>query len=188
LNVGVGGGAFEEIGLEIGLDVFSLDPDAESIARLNRRPESNEKAKVGYLQSVPFASGQFDVVVVSEVLEHLSDEVLQKSIDEIHRVLSPGGLVAGTVPAREVLSEQLVVCPYCGEKFHRKGHLQSFGEQKLNDLLSRRFEIQEIHERYLDDWWRLNWKGKTISLIKRSLLFLGVRGSNNSLYFSAIRR
>src|SRR5262249_25056415 len=134
LNVGSGIGRFEQMAAEFGLDVFSLDPDEKSIARLRGRPGMKGKAKVGYLQSIPFDRGHFDVVVVSEVLEHLSDEALRQALAEIHRVLLPGGSIVGTVPARENLSEQLVICPQCGERFHRWGHVQSFDEKRLKDL------------------------------------------------------
>lgn len=188
LNVGVGSGYFEQTALRLGLDVFSLDPDEQSITRLKNQLKMNEKAQVGFVQSIPFSPEQFDVVVVSEVLEHLSVEILQVAFAEIHRVLRPGGLIMGTVPASEDLNEQLVVCPHCGERFHRWGHMQSFSRTKMRDLLSPRFQVQEIFEKYLDDWWHLNWKGKALSSIKRSLLRLGVKGSNNTLCFSALKR
>jgi SAM-dependent methyltransferase len=188
LNVGIGNGYFEEIALKLDLDVFSLDPDEESIGRLQNRLALKEKARVGFLESLPFEAEMFDAVVVSEVLEHLSDGVLQESLREIHRVLRTGGLIVGTVPARESLAEQLVVCPHCGEKFHRWGHVQSFSEDDLKNLLYENFRIREIAEKFLDDWASLNWKGKVQSLMKRSLLFLGVKGSNNSLFFLAVKK
>jgi SAM-dependent methyltransferase len=188
LNVGIGNGQFEETALKLELDVFSLDPDEPSIVRLRDRLALKEKARVGFIEDIPFEAEMFDAVVVSEVLEHLSDGVLQKALREIHRVLATGGLILGTVPAREPLAEQMVVCPHCGEKFHRWGHVQSFSEDDLKKLLSANFQIREIAERFLDDWASLNWKGKVHSLIKRSLLFLGVKQSNNSLFFLGIKK
>jgi SAM-dependent methyltransferase len=46
---------------------------------------------------LPFADGSFDVVITSEVLEHIQDDVT--AIGEMVRVLRPGGEFAATVPA-----------------------------------------------------------------------------------------
>lgn len=188
LNIGIGGGLFEEMAIKLRLDVYSLDPDKESIARLEKHSEMKGRAKVGNLQSIPFAEEAFDAVVVSEVLEHLTDTALEKALSEIHRVLLHGGFIIGTVPARENLIEQLVVCPHCNEKFHRWGHLQSFDKARMTTLLSNYFQVDVIAEKYLDAWSQLNWKGKAISLLKRSLLVIGIRGDGNSLYFSAVKK
>ena len=45
---------------------------------------------------LPFAAGAFRHVIVSEVLEHIQDDVA--AIAEITRVLAPGGTLAVTVP------------------------------------------------------------------------------------------
>jgi SAM-dependent methyltransferase len=46
---------------------------------------------------LPFADSSFDVVITSEVLEHIQDDVA--AIAEMVRVLKPGGHFAATVPA-----------------------------------------------------------------------------------------
>lgn len=50
----------------------------------------------GSLYALPFPDDTFDKVILSEVLEHLDDDV--GGLREIVRVLKPGGLVAITVP------------------------------------------------------------------------------------------
>ena len=47
--------------------------------------------------SLPFAEGQFDVVLATDTVEHIEDD--QKALHEIHRVLAPGGHVMISVPA-----------------------------------------------------------------------------------------
>jgi SAM-dependent methyltransferase len=63
-------------------------------------------ANVGHLPGItitqasiyeqPYRTGGFDGVILSEVLEHIDDEV--RGLREILRVLKPGGVVAITVP------------------------------------------------------------------------------------------
>jgi SAM-dependent methyltransferase len=51
----------------------------------------------GDARKLPFPDGCFDVVITSEVLEHIQDDVA--AIAEMVRVLKPGGRFAATVPA-----------------------------------------------------------------------------------------
>jgi SAM-dependent methyltransferase len=53
-------------------------------------------ASAADLTRLPFASGTFDLVVASHVLEHIGDDV--SAIQEIHRVLRPGGVAVLPVP------------------------------------------------------------------------------------------
>ena len=52
----------------------------------------------GDARSLPFPDDTFDVVITSEVLEHIQDDVA--AITEMVRVLKPGGRFAATVPAQ----------------------------------------------------------------------------------------
>lgn len=45
---------------------------------------------------MPFADNTFDAVIMSEILEHIEDDV--QALREAYRVLKPGGVVAITVP------------------------------------------------------------------------------------------
>ncbi len=45
---------------------------------------------------LPFAAGRFDKLILSEVLEHVEDDL--SALGEAHRVLRPGGIVVITVP------------------------------------------------------------------------------------------
>lgn len=51
----------------------------------------------GDARRLPFPDSTFDVVITSEVLEHIQDDVA--AIAEMTRVLKPGGRFAATVPA-----------------------------------------------------------------------------------------
>ena len=94
--------------------------------------------------ALPFGDAGFDAVVASEVLEHLTDEVLRPGLGEVARVLRPGGRFIGTVPAEELLDESLTVCPSCGHQFHRWGHVQSFSAARLKEVLSARFAVKRL--------------------------------------------
>ena len=194
LNIGVGSGVFERLGLARGIDIHCIDPSKRAIESLREKLGIGEKARVGYSQEIPFCDHYFDVVVMSEVLEHLTDDVLERTIAEVHRVLADpskggGGVFIGTVPAREKLLDQATVCPCCGNKFHRWGHHQTFDLPRLRGMLGHLFQFRYLTERTFVSWKDLNWKGKMHFFIKSGLrIVAGIHGSGETIFFMAEKR
>lgn len=189
LNIGVGRGGLENILLKKGALVSCLDPSESTIDRLRKQYQLGERAQVGFSQSMPFTDSQFDIVIMSEVLEHLSDEVLCSTLAEVRRVLKPDGRFIGTVPSNEALVDSRTVCPHCGEAFHRWGHLQSFSMARLRELLLRNnFAVLRTETRAFPNWRRGGWR----NLVKNSIRYvLGRTGSpisSPNIYFEARRK
>ncbi len=185
LNVGVGRGGLEAILLQKGAVVSCLDPSEKSIEIIRTQLPLGEHAQVGYSQSMPFADCRFDAVIMSEVLEHLNDEVLSSTLGEVSRVLKSGGRFMGTVPADEILLVNQAVCPHCGEPFHRWGHIQSFGRDRLSRMLDSGFNEVRLTRHYFGDVRTLNWKGRIVLIIKKVMIGLGIKGSGETYFFTA---
>ncbi|CAN5657425.1 hypothetical protein BH23GEM6_BH23GEM6_22550 [soil metagenome] len=188
LNIGVGGGEFEEIALSLGIEVYSLDPSEDTIVALRNRLGMGDRARHGYGQEIPFEADFFGAVVISEVFEHLPADTIDAILRDVRRVLRPGGLLVGTVPARENLTEQTVVCPCCGEVFHRWGHLQQFDGERVRAVLSPHLTVLEVKERPFVTWGSLNWKGKALAITKGALYRMGMHGSGEKVYFVGEKR
>ena len=105
LGTGFGRHAFEAA--RRGARVVALDYAADELhsvratfAAMAEAGEISADRLVGTLRGdatrLPFADDTFDRVVVSEVLEHIQNDV--GAIDEITRVLRPGGSLGVTVP------------------------------------------------------------------------------------------
>lgn len=188
LNIGVGRGGLEAILVNKGVLVSSLDPSESAIDRLSKQYPLRNRAKVGFSQAMPFPDCQFDVVVMSEVLEHLADDVLNATLGEVRRVLKQGGHFIGTVPADENLLALRVMCPHCGELFHRWGHLQSFDEGRLSAMLAQQFDSVKVSRHFFGDVRTLNWKGRLSLGLKTVLVGLGVKGTGENFFFSASNR
>lgn len=188
LNIGVGQGGFENILINKGVLVSCLDPSESSIQRLRNQYNLGDRAQVGFSQSMPFSNSQFDIVIMSEVLEHLSDEVLNATLLEVRRVLKPEGRLIGTVPANENLLENLTICPHCGEAFHRWGHLQSFSLIRLRGLLlEKNFTVLRSETRAFPDWRRSGWKNHVKTLVRYALGRAGSPIACPNIYFEAKR-
>ena len=76
----------EFFGKVVGIDI---DAGAVEWARQNRAAD-NVAYRVGDSMDVPFLTGEFDLVTCTHIYEHVPDA--QRMLDEIHRVLRPGGL------------------------------------------------------------------------------------------------
>lgn len=189
LNIGIGNGYLERtLRARTGAEVYALDPSASAIERLRAETGMDaEHARVGYAQTMPFPGQSFDVVIMSEVLEHLDDAVIAATLRQVKRVLRARGRYLGTVPADEKLDQSRVACPRCGEVFHRWGHVQSFSRARLANLLAGYFDRVSVRRVYFGSWPTLNWKGRTKWLAKKSMQLAGVGGAGENLYFEALR-
>lgn len=82
--------------------------------------------------NIPLPDASFDMVLSSEMLEHLDDETLLKTIDEIKRLSKKYVLI--TVPNSENLNKFQIHCPHCGKNYNHSYHLHSFSLDKLMQL------------------------------------------------------
>jgi SAM-dependent methyltransferase len=77
--------------------------------------------------SSPFADGEFDRVVAAEVLEHIPADI--QAIDELARVLRPGGTLAVSVPRwfPEIVNWKL------SDDYHNTpgGHIRIYSDKEL---------------------------------------------------------
>jgi SAM-dependent methyltransferase len=93
LEVGCGWGEFARRTIEeLGVELVAID-QSERMVELAR--ERGVDARVGDVQDLPFADGEFDCAVANWMLYHVAD--LDRGLGELARVLRPGGrLVAAT--------------------------------------------------------------------------------------------
>jgi SAM-dependent methyltransferase len=188
LNIGVGSGDLEKLLVAKGVEVYSLDPCAETIARLQSGLKmGEERAKQGYSQSIPFDTGYFDKVIMTEVLEHLSEEIFHVTLDEVLRVLKAGGEFTGTVPYREKLQASEVICPHCQAQFHRWGHHQTFDKASLGGAFKQHgFRIKRMYPRCFSDFRRSGLKNFIRAVFRHTLGRMGEQLVGPNLYFIAI--
>jgi SAM-dependent methyltransferase len=124
---------------------------------------------------------------MSEVLEHLDEEVFQAALTEVRRVLRPGSRFIGTVPAREKLEDSLVICSHCGSRFHRWGYKRSFTAETFTAALRQYFLVDSAYEHFFIEWKSVGWWRKLQGAIKKFLswLSIGTYGLYRNIYFCA---
>lgn len=91
LDVGCGAGLLSNPMSEWGLEVTGLDASAESL-RIAQKFDTTGRVKYvpGDAYALPFADRSFDAVTAMDFLEHVSEP--ERVLDEVARVLRPGGL------------------------------------------------------------------------------------------------
>jgi SAM-dependent methyltransferase len=82
----------------------------------------------------PFENNFFDLVFLIETIEHLTDNYLHATLNEIYRLLKPGGHIVITTPNNEKIEKKFVHCPDCGATFHRMQHIRSWNVPTLSKI------------------------------------------------------
>lgn len=77
-------------------DYYGLDCTKEALEIAKKKVLLPENLKLGMIEEIPFKDEFFDVVWARHILEHSSD--IEKTLNEIIRVLKPEGLLIYTVP------------------------------------------------------------------------------------------
>jgi SAM-dependent methyltransferase len=162
LGCGAGRHAFEV--LRRGAHVVALDTDegelggvAGMFAAMHETGEVPDGARArtaaGDATAMPFPDGCFDRVIAAEVLEHIPAD--QAAMNELARVLRPGGVAAVTVPAW--LPER--ICWRLSDDYHNVpgGHVRIFTRGELEAKLARagltvsgHHHAHALHAPY---WW-----------------------------------
>jgi SAM-dependent methyltransferase len=73
-----------------------LDWDVILKAQRNTRGQEDTALHNANIYALPYPDNTFDAVILSEILEHVDDDVA--ALKEVYRVLKPGGVAAITVP------------------------------------------------------------------------------------------
>lgn len=118
LDCGCADGGYTAALVDFGADrAVGIDPDEERIRQACERERNHPVVQFlrASAESLPFPDTSFDGVLLNEVLEHVRDEV--RTLQEIRRVLRPGGYVVVMSPNRW---------------FPFEGHGMRIGQRKVN--------------------------------------------------------
>lgn len=100
LDLGCGDGFYlhllSNLDLEIELVGSDYDKNALNSAQKNLNTNKIKLVQADLMKKLPFPNDYFDGIIMSEVLEHLQDDV--KGMKEVRRILKKGGRVVLSVP------------------------------------------------------------------------------------------
>ena len=114
--------------------VTAADVSTEALRRARRRVPGARLVELEPDAPLPFADGDFELVLCSETIEHVRDAQLMLS--ELRRVLRPGGELALTTPATR---------PLVRPAHPLSPHLRRFTRRSLAALLDvMGFEVSSL--------------------------------------------
>ena len=136
-------------------DVGGLFAAMRDAGEAGTEPGSMAATTNGDALALPFPDDTFDRVIASEVLEHVSDD--RQALQEVFRVLRPGGTLAATVPSW--LPEQ--ICWGLSDEYHAPfvegGHVRIFTEpqlrRRMRDAGLRPGAAHHAHALHSPYWW-----------------------------------
>ncbi len=139
----------------IGLDMDneSLEKAEEGFEYFKSISEAGAQFLKGSAYSLPFPDESIDLIVCSEVLEHLHE--YNDAVKEIHRVLKPGGKFYASVPA----SWPEKICWKLSEEYQNQpgGHLRIFSQSGLiSEIKESGFKFlssEKFHSIHSPYWW-----------------------------------
>jgi len=130
LDVGFGAGSILDAGQRAGWEVHGVEVSGRAVEDVKKRHPNVLQAT---LADAKYPGGHFDVVVASELIEHLDDPF--HFATEVLRLLRPGGLLWATTPhgrglaARVLGTQWTVISP--------SDHLQLFSVSGAHTLFAR---------------------------------------------------
>ncbi len=164
IDVGAGAGRHSYEALRRGARVTSYDLDEGELEGVKGMfaalelegevpPGGTGEVVVGDVLEMPFDDGTFDVVLASEILEHVPADVA--AIAELTRILAPGGTLAVTVP--RWLPEK--VCWALSDEYHANegGHIRIYRADELRGKLEAAgltfTHSHHAHALHAPFWW-----------------------------------
>lgn len=194
LDVGCGDGFYLHLlaGLRLKLKLVGIDnnPNALESARRNLKQKTILLINTDLMKKIPFKSNSFNKVVISEVLEHLTDDI--KGLKEVYRVLKPGGTLCLSVPNMNYpfLWDPINwILEYFFNTHIKSGFWAGFWCNhirlyKLGDVRSvvenTRFKVDKLESL---TWWCLPFNHYLINLVAR-LLWKSERPSRQSYHLN----
>ena len=155
VDIGCGNGVITNV-LGSRYDVTGVDRSENALRFVKTR-----KVLAG-ADNIPLPDASFDLVFSSEMLEHLEDEVFEKSVAEMKRLTKKYIFI--TVPNDENPDKLAIQCPSCRFVYNSPNHLRSF---KVRDFKNLFPEFQLVST--LTFGKKIRYYNKTLLRIKKQI-------------------
>ncbi|MDD1529842.1 hypothetical protein C7U92_07020 [Bradyrhizobium sp. WBOS7] len=136
LDYGCGPGHLLPHLLDAGFEVQGADITPDTIGSAVTIKDRKRFLGFATIDELLAEDRKFDAVFLIEVVEHLDDCWLAKTLDQVHALLKKGGILIVTTPNEENLEENMVYCPVSNTILHRWQHVRSWSQGTLRAALA----------------------------------------------------
>lgn len=130
LDIGFGSGIILEVASKQNWDAFGTEVSKPAI---DKAKQLGFEVFHGELTKAEYPDNYFDVIAASEILEHLHEP--QDLLNEVARILRPGGLFWATTPFAKGLSYRLIGTEW--SVISPPEHIQLFSKKGMYEMLSK---------------------------------------------------
>jgi len=130
LDIGTGPGYLLECAKKVGFEVWGTEISRESGGAAEKKFPG--KIYFGKLSGAKYPKNHFDVVAMTDVLEHLCDP--HETVAEVERILKPGGHLLIISPNSQSLTRKILGRNWFQYKYE---HVLYFNKKSLEYLLER---------------------------------------------------
>lgn len=166
--------------------VYACDTASESVNETKKRCRQYSNFKDAYIitdNPLPINDNKFDIIFVTEIVEHLSDESLDFLLKQVHRLLNGGGYLVVTTPNEENLKKEITVCPDCGCYYHRVQHVRSWNKKSLPYYVNQ-YGFKAVKAITMTLYERNSLKKKMIAKLYNLLMPIIGRTPRNLIYIA----
>jgi SAM-dependent methyltransferase len=156
VDIGCGDGRFINFCAARGAEVIFVDRSEAKIKATENRVKNSSarayRAIVSECAPIPLEDGVGDIVICTEVLEHVADPVV--FLRELVRIAKPGATLLITVP--DGRSETFVAATAPPAYFEAPNHIRIFDVEEFRELiLGAGLEI--LDQQFLGCFWSVYW-------------------------------
>jgi len=150
--------------------IYGLDLSKSSVASANIRLSGGLQGFGGAFDNISsllaMCPNKFDLILCTEVVEHLYDNDLNRLLSDAHSLLAKGGKFIITTPNNEDIALEMISNPIDGSLFHRWQHVRSWtsrllcqylGNNGFNDFTTIETNVLWYNSTYIKNLYR-RWR------------------------------
>jgi len=149
-NAGSGEGGYSPLLADLPVSQTIVESDLGFRNTLPARIDSRQAFFGASLDSIPLASNSVDLVLCTEVLEHIQQD--EAALDDVARILAPGGWFLISVPTPPAPPDANHV-----REGYRREQLQDMLAARGFHVVETRFCMYFFFRFLLGNWFRLPW-------------------------------
>lgn len=156
LDVGTASGFFLSVAQEFGFEPYGVEL-SEYSGTLAQRKFGRDRIWIGTLETAPFEPGMFQVIAMSDLIEHVPDPV--GTLEIARRLLAPGGVLMIMTPDTSSLTRRLMGAAWTHYKlehltYWNPGVVRQAARQTGYSVISIRRARKVMTLSYLDTQFR----------------------------------
>ncbi|MAG21766.1 MAG: hypothetical protein CL943_00475 [Candidatus Diapherotrites archaeon] len=164
LNAGCGPGFDSDEFKKAGHYVVGIDFDKKLVDFATKNGFHDEGKVADLLQKLPLKDNDFDVVLCSEVVEHLP--LIEPFLKECHRVLKKGGLLLLTTDNPTYIKNRIKFLLGKADFLVHQPHVHLYTPAKLKEFLEKNgFHV--LHKKNIGHFIRAEWGDVYLMVAKK---------------------